>query len=113
MHAMITSQACYFFHFLMTTLFNTVKLGQHDQFHPDNSLRTSDLRLILHASPTDIHLSEITPGAELIAIVKTISEITSTFFGMYSEVFELPLDKKIEGKPPLQKTYKFLSKTIF
>jgi hypothetical protein len=49
----------------------------------------------------DITFVEINRGTEVKALVKTVDEITFTFFSIYTEIYKVSLDKKIEGKPPL------------
>ena len=61
----------------------------------------------------DIHLGELFRMIEVKALVKSIDEITFTFFSIYTEIYKVSLDKKITGKPALEKTFKFLHKTVF
>ena len=45
--------------------------------------------------------------------MRSIDEIVLTFFSIYSEVYHIELDRRLEGKAPLEKTFKFIQKTVF
>ena len=49
----------------------------------------------------DIQLGELYKNIEVRALVRNIDEITFTFFSIYTEIYHISLDKRIEGKPPL------------
>ena len=45
--------------------------------------------------------------------MKNLEEITYGLYAIYGQRFKIDLNEKIEGKPPLEKTYKFCLKTVF
>ena len=60
-----------------------------------------------------MHFGELCPLGEVRALVRSIDEIVLTFFSIYSEVYHIELDRRLEGKAPLEKTFKFIQKTVF
>ena len=39
--------------------------------------------------------------------------MTYSLYSIYGQVYKINLHRKLEGRPPLEKTYKFCQKTIF
>jgi hypothetical protein len=116
MHAMLQSSSGDLFNFLMTTLFNSVKLIQPELKEGPELLQRYELeksQKIFTTNSLEFHLLDLPPATEIKCILKSIDEISFTFFSIYSEVYGLKLDQRIEAKPPLEKTYKFCHKTIF
>lgn len=46
-------------------------------------------------------------------IVKNLEEVAYALYAIYSQKFKIDMNYKMEGKPPLEKTYKFCQKTVF
>ena len=114
MHPLLQSPSCDLFNFLMTTLFNTIKSIQPEIKEGDPTFPLEPERHRIFANNSlDISLPELYRPPEVKAIVKTIDEVTFTFFSIYTEIYHITLHKPIEGKPPLEKTYKFVHKTVF
>ena len=77
------------------------------------SWQENNFNKILGCNSIDIGMDEFNYSHEVKVIVKNIEEITYGIYSIYGQNYEINLQTRIEGKPPLEKTYKFCQKTIF
>ena len=96
MHAMLQSTSGDLFNFLLTTIFNTVKMIQGELKEGDLTNRNGpDNPRLFSSNSLELHFGELSFLSELRAVVKSIDEITFTFFSIYSEIYKITLDKRL------------------
>lgn len=97
MHAMLQSSSGDLFNFVMTTLFNAVKQIQPELKEGIDLIR-SDLERapkLFSSGVLDVHFGDLCPLGEVRALVRSIDEIVFTFFSIYSEVYQIQLDRRM------------------
>lgn len=68
---------------------------------------------IMGSNAIDLNIFEFNYSHEVKMIVKNLEEVTYALYSIYCQKFKIDMNEKVEGKPPLEKTYKFCQKTVF